>query len=200
MKTPQASKMTIGIFLLTVFCLVCVTVQTGFAAAEATGTSWRPTYDAIMMCVNFLILAFIIVKLGKNPLKNFFSSQRESISEEIDRLTREKEETQAALLDVERLVTAGDEHIQAIKKRLAEEGETIKNKIIENARQQSEYMLAAARKNIDNQFLEARKAFRAELIELAINSASEKLAGKIGSKDHEKLVNQFLFDLAETRQ
>ena len=186
--------------VLSAACLIFMAARSAFAGEEAAGQNWRPTYDAIMMCVNFLILAFILVKLGKTPLKNFINSQRESISEEIERLTRQKEKTQAELYDVETLVTAGDEHIQAITKRLAEEGETIKNKIIENARQQSEYMLAAARKNIDNQFLEARKAFRAELIELAITSASKKLPEEIGSNDHEKLVNQFLLNLAQTGQ
>jgi len=199
MKTPQASKVAIGLRFLTVFIIVCVTVRSGFAATETTGPSWRPTYDAIMMCLNFLILAVILVKVGKKPLKNFFNSQRTTISEEIERLTEQKEKTRAELNEVEKLVAAGDEHIQTITKRLAQEGEAIKAKIIENAREQSEYMLAAAKKNINNQFLEARKAFRAELIELAINSATEKLTKEIGRNDHEKLVNQFLFDLAEPR-
>ena len=157
-------------------------------------------YDRIMLCVNFLILVFILVKLLKNPLKNFFKSQRQTIIDEIDRLEKEKAATEAALLEVENRVTAGDAQVQAIRKRLASEGETIKQKIIENAKQQSEYMLAAARKNINNHFLEAKKTFQAELIDMAINEASGKLSSAIDIKDHQRLINQFLSDLAVTRQ
>ena len=185
--------------VLTVFCLIFTAVES-MAGTEGPGQSWRPTYDNIMMCINFVILVLVLVKLLKNPVKNFFTNQRETISEEINRLTQQKQETETELRKVEDMVVDGDAHIQAIKTRLAEEGEAVKGKIIENARQQSEYMLEAAKKNINNQFLEARKAFRTELIELAVNSASEKLVGEIGSNDHEKLVNQFLYDLAETGQ
>ncbi len=200
MISLRVVNMTKKIITITALGLVCFTVQSAFAGNEGAGQSWRPTYDLIMMCVNFVILVLILVKLLKNPVKNFFTSQRETISEEINQLTQKKEATETELRRVEELVVAGDAHIQAIKTRLAEEGEKIKEKIIENAREQSEYMLEAAKKNINNQFIEARKAFRTELIELAINSASEKLVSEIGRNDHEKLVNQFLYDLAETGQ
>lgn len=185
--------------IFTTFCLAFLISQPLFAGAEGAGRNWRPTYDAVMMCVNFVILVLILVKLLKNPIKNFFQSQRDSISQEIEHLTHQKEKTRAELDEVQKRVTAGDAHIQEVRKRLVEEGESIKEKIIENARQQSEYMLAAAQKNISNQFLEARKAFRTELIELAVSSASDKLVNEIENNDHKKLVNQFLYDLAETQ-
>ena len=118
--------------------------------------------------------------------------------EKINRLEQEKEKTEAELHEVEKQVAAGDAHVQTIRKRLAEDGQAIKEKIIEHARAQSEFMLAGARKNINNQFLEARKSFQAELIEMAMSAASDKLVNEINDKDHEKLVNQFLYDLAET--
>lgn len=200
MKKPQLLKKTVWFTALTIFCVLCLTGQAALANPDESGGGWRPTYDSIMLCVNFAILAFIIVKFGKNPIKNFFSKQRQAIADEIDQLKQEKEKTEAALNDVEKLVTAGDAHIQTIRTRLAQDGLAIKEKIIETARQQSEYMLAAARKNINNQFLEARKAFQAELIDMAMAAASEKLTNEIDSNDHEKLVNQFLYDLTETGQ
>ena len=185
--------------VIVTLAVLCLDGQLVFAAGEEAGGGWRPMYDRIMLCVNFLILVFILVKFLKNPLKNFFKNQRQTIIDEIDRLEKEKAATESALLDMENRVTAGDAQVQAIRKRLASEGETIKQKIIENAKQQSEYMMAAARKNINNHFLEAKKTFQAELIDLAINEASGKLSSAIDTKDHQRLINQFLSDLAVTR-
>ena len=40
-------------------------------AAEAAG-DWRPMYDLILRYVNFIILAFLIIKYARKPLVNFF--------------------------------------------------------------------------------------------------------------------------------
>jgi F-type H+-transporting ATPase subunit b len=199
METPQPLKNMLGLTIIVFFCVLCVTGPPAFANPDESGSGWRPTYDAIMMCVNFVILVLILVKLLKNPVSDFFKNQRQSITDEIDQLTQQKEKTEAELNEVEKLVAAGDAHIKVIRKKLAEDGEAIKAKIIENARQQSAYMLAAAKKNITNQFIEARQAFQAELIDLAMSSASEKLVNEIDNNDHETLVNQFLYDLEEAQ-
>ncbi len=199
MKSSQLFRHIARVGIIGVYCLVCWDVLPALAAGEETGAGWRPTYDAVMMCINFIILVLILYKLLKNPLKNFFNDQRQAITDEISQLEQQKKKTEAELNEVEAQVTAGDARINTIKQKLAEDGETLKTKIIENAREQSEYMLAAAKKNINNQFHEARKAFRAELIELAMSSAEKKLTKEIDQTDHNKLVDEFLYDLAGNR-
>ncbi len=199
MKKPQFLKNLTPLIIIVALCALCVTGQPAFAAQDESGGGWRPVYDAVMLCVNFAILVFILIKLLKNPLKEFFKTRRETIADEIGQLEQEKKKTEASLAEVEKLVAAGDAHIRTIKKKLEEEGERIKEKIIENSRQESEYMLTAARKKLNNQFLEARKKFQAELVEMAMSLASEKMVSQIDKNDHEKLVNQFLYDLEETR-
>ncbi len=44
-------------------------ISTEAMAAEASG-DWRSTYDTVMMWINFGILAFVIVKFGREPMKD----------------------------------------------------------------------------------------------------------------------------------
>ena len=62
-----------------------VGLPTDVLAAE-NANDWRPTYDMVMMWVNFLIFATLIVKLARNPLKSFFRDQKEEIAREIRRV------------------------------------------------------------------------------------------------------------------
>lgn len=179
-------------------CLICLTALPAFAGHDESGGGWRSTYDSIMLCINFGILVFIIIRLGKNPLRNFFNRQRQSIADRINDLKNTKKTTAAALEESESLVVAGDAHIQTIRKKLAEEGDAIKQKIIDQAKQQSEFMLANARRKMDTHFFEARKAFQAELVDMAMGVAAERLPREVDKNDQEKLVNQFLYDLAAT--
>ena len=51
-------------------------------AAEET-TSWRSVFDLVMRWLNFGIIAFVLVKYSKTPIKNFLLSRREEVALEI---------------------------------------------------------------------------------------------------------------------
>ena len=42
-------------------------------AADGTG-DWRPVFDLVMRWVNFLILAFLLIKFSRVPIKNFLET------------------------------------------------------------------------------------------------------------------------------
>ncbi|MFO8048367.1 MAG: ATP synthase F0 subunit B [Desulfosudaceae bacterium] len=167
------------------------------AVAEEAST-WRPIYDDIMMCVNFGILAFIIVRFGKAPLNNFLKSRGDDVADEIDRLTRKKEESLLAFEDMQKRLAEGDKHIQSIKERVATEGERIKQKMIDEARQQSEFLLDGARKKVTSQYVEAKKSFRADLIDAAVSMAATRLPDEIRDQDQQELIDDFIYNLKAT--
>ena len=54
-------------------------------AAEETGGGWRETYDMVLRWINFVILAVIIVKYARKPLKDFIFGQRKNLIRELER-------------------------------------------------------------------------------------------------------------------
>jgi hypothetical protein len=60
-------------------------------AAYAADAPWRPTYDMAMRWVNFIILVAVIVKYGKEPIKDFLKLQKSEVVSEISQLEAEKD-------------------------------------------------------------------------------------------------------------
>ena len=58
--------------------------------AAENASSWRPTYDLVLMWVNFGIIVFIIVKYARKPLVNFLKGQKEEVDRKLTRLKKKK--------------------------------------------------------------------------------------------------------------
>jgi F-type H+-transporting ATPase subunit b len=164
-------------------------------AAEEAGT-WRATFDLVMRWVNFAILAVILVKYAKTPLKNFLGGKREEIARQINKIEQEKETAKQKIKDTLKVLEDSKIRFAKMKQRISEDGEKKKQKIIEEARQESQILMESARRKIDNQFLEAHKALKSELAEMAINLAVERLPAEITEEDNQKWVNVFLASIA----
>ena len=160
-------------------------------AADNTD-SWRPVFDLVMRWVNFGILAFLLIKFTRTPLRDFFQSRKKELSREIEKLENEKEKI---LQDINENLKALEEsgvRFEKLKERIIAQGKINKQKIIEDAQQESRILLEGAKQKIENRFIEARNAFRSELIDSAIAIATDRLSKEMTSKDKKKWVDHFV--------
>ena len=160
-------------------------------ASEGSG-GWRPIYDEILLWINFGIIAFVFVKYGKTPLMNFLRGQKEKIAQDIERVEQKKEKAANRIKEIQKVLDEKDARFAIIKDRIVRQGENKKQEIIESAQQQSKMMLNDARRRIDSQFDQAKSAFRAELIDAAIELAMQRLPQEIIDEDHDKFLDQYL--------
>jgi len=160
-------------------------------ASESSG-GWRPIYDEILLWINFGIIAFVFVKYGKTPLMNFLRGQKEKIAQDIERVEQKKEKATNQIKEIHKVLDEKDARFVEIRDRIVQQGERKKQEIIESAQQQSKMMLNDARRRIDSQFGQAKSAFRAELIDAAIELAMQRLPQEIIDEDHDKFLNQYL--------
>jgi F-type H+-transporting ATPase subunit b len=164
-------------------------------AAEEAG-NWRSIFDLVMRWVNFAILAFILIKYAKTPLKNFLGEKRQEIARQINTIEQEKETAEHKIKETLKVLEDSKIRFAKMKQRVIEDGEKKKEKIIAEARQESQILMESTRKKIDNQFLEAQNAFKSELVEITINLAMERLPAEITEADNQKWVNAFLASIA----
>jgi F-type H+-transporting ATPase subunit b len=189
LKIKKNIMPVIGYTMLSLVCLHLFRLEA--IAAEAEG-SWRPVFDEIMRWLNFGILAFVLIKFSRGPIKNFFGARREEMVREIETLENEK---QAALQEIdENLKQLEDSgaRFEAIKERIVAQGEKNKQKIIEDAKQESKALLEGTRQKIDSQIIEARNKLRKELIDSAIAIAIERLPAEMTAQDNQKWVDIFI--------
>ena len=160
-------------------------------AAEEAG-NWRSIFDLVMRWVNFAILAFILIKYAKTPLKNFLGEKRQEIARQINTIEQEKETAEHKIKETLKVLEDSKIRFAKMKQRISEDGEKKKQEIITEARQESQILMESTHKKIDNQFLEAQKALKSEMAEMAINLAVERLPAEITEEDNQKWVNAFI--------
>ncbi len=162
------------------------------AAAFASSPDWRPTYDLVMMYVNFIIFAAVIVKFGRQPLKQFLKEKKEDVVSEIESLEAEKKRIVEEIETTNVQVSEGTIRLQEMKARLISQGEAKKKQIIDTAEKQSAIMIEEAQKKMANRIFQAKKTLKLELADLAFEQALIQLPKIITDGDNQRLLDEYM--------
>ncbi|MDH3554640.1 MAG: ATP synthase F0 subunit B [Deltaproteobacteria bacterium] len=181
-----------------VLALVGGLALSAFAAEERQGTSsFKKTWMKIWEVLNFLILAFLVFKLLRDPVKNFFQGRTEMLRQKIAEAEGASIEAERELKEVESRFEMLDEEIQRLQQTITEQGERGRDKIISDAEQTAEYMLEKAKFESEMMMREAKIRLRREVTNEAVRLAEESIKKEIGKKDQERLVDEYLQDLKQ---
>ncbi|RLC32299.1 MAG: hypothetical protein DRH32_03015 [Deltaproteobacteria bacterium] len=197
MKKATCTK-KIMLVILSVIALWAGSETLALAAGGDAG--WRPVYDNVMMIINFFILVFLLIKLGKTPVSNFIDTKRNEISSELARLENEKDRSSLELEETRAQITDMESHLHKIKMRIIEEGELAKQTMIENARAESEFLVEAAKRRVKSRFVEARRRLKEQMVDMAIDIVAKKLPQTLEEQDHKRQTNLFLESLEKAAE
>jgi len=162
------------------------------ALAGEDSDNWRPIYDLVMRWINFGILAFVLIKFGGPPLKDFLQGRKEELAREIKKVEDEKEKLEGRIKEALKTLAESDSRFVELKARIIEQGEKGKQKIIEKAQTQSRIMMEGAKQKIDSQIKQAKNMLRAEMVDSAIALAFERLPEVITDEDSLRFVDSYL--------
>jgi F-type H+-transporting ATPase subunit b len=176
--------------------LIALFISGPDALAAENAENWRTTYDLVMRWVNFAIIAILLVKFAKTPLKDFLSDRKGQIERKIKAYEQQKEAVEEKIAENQKMLAESIIRFEKIKQTIIEGGERKKQEIIEDAQRESKMLLEATQHKIEHQIREARDAIRAELIESAIALAEKRLPAEITAADQQRLTDLFLASTA----
>lgn len=162
------------------------------ALAAETTEDWRPLFDLIMRWLNFVIIAFVLVKFGRKPIKDFLANRREEIDYQIKKYEQQKEAAAEKVQEATKMLHDSSDRFEEVKQKIIKDGESKKQQIIEKAQQESRMLLKGTQRKIENLIVEARNLIRSELIESAIALAEKRLPDEITAADEQKLIEQYM--------
>ena len=139
MKFVKKTLLTGSWFLV---CLIMLHLSAFEVLAAENAGDWRPTFDLVMRWVNFLILAFLLIKFSRAPIKKFFDGKKQDIADEIGALEAEKEEMLRQIDESKQQLENSRNRLADLKKRIIAQGEKNRQMIIKAAEQESKIMLA----------------------------------------------------------
>jgi len=173
-------------------CLIMLHLSAFEALAAENSGDWRPIFDLVMRWVNFLILAFVLIKFSRAPIKKFLDGKKQDIADEIGALEAEKEEMLRQIDESKQQLENSRDRLSALKKRIIAQGEKNRQTIIKAAEQESKIMLKSARQKINSRIVEARQELKSELVDAAIALAEKLLPEKITETDNRKFIDAFM--------
>ena len=192
----KAIQKAIGICAITTFAVSGLLLFCSPAVAAEGAGQWRPIYDLAMRWLNFGIIVFILIKFAREPVKNFLRNRRKEIQHEISALEEKKEAIEAQIEEALKVLDESEIRFAAVEERIIKDGQRKKQRIIEAAERESQILLASTKRKIANKIIEAREAFRAELVDMAIASAMQKLPQHITAEDNRKFTDLYMSGIA----
>jgi F-type H+-transporting ATPase subunit b len=185
----------VGVLLVT---LLGGLALSALAAESQQGTSnFKKIWMNSWRVLNFLILAFFLVKLLREPLSRLFKESARVIREKLQGTEEAYLQAQRELEEVEKRLASLDQETRKLRTAIGELGEKERDKIIANARQTAEHMLEKARLEAVYSVEQAKSQLRREVIDEAVKTAEESVRKAINKKDQERLVNEYLHNLKQ---
>jgi len=172
-------------------------------ASEATGHGAEhhgpSIHDIWFPLGNFLIYAFILVKLALPPVRDFLKTRREEVVSTIAQASAKKQQAEAFVRDYQAKIAGLDKEIQTMQATLRDEGEREKTRLV------GEAQTLAVKITEDTQFLAeqevkiARQQLRQEIANQAEAAARALVQRHLSAADHERLAQEFIQNIGPTR-
>ena len=191
-KFQIAHFLTIIIVLNFVFVAAAVAAEGGGHAEHAF--TWK---DWLWPVINFAILAFILVYFGRKPAREYFKKRTELIEQSLKEAKEAKELARKTLDEVRARLSNTDREIEQIIEAARKSGEKEKSEIIAEGERLKEKIIEQAKANIDFELQKAKEKIKSDAALLALEMAEKQIKEKLGKKEQEALVDDYIKRLEE---
>lgn len=183
----------LSLFLVTLAATaVLLQLTGGEALAEESAENWRQKYDVVMLWVNFSLLSFVLVKFGKDPIIRFLRMRRDEVAAQISDLEDEKALVTDKINEARQAMADSDARFAELKAAILRMGEKRRQDLIEEAENESRFMMELAQQKVGGYIQAAKRAFKEELIDASVNLALKRLPDQITDEDNQQLVEHYL--------
>jgi F-type H+-transporting ATPase subunit b len=189
MKKLKSRKFYGCLFLAA--CLVLFAVSFAFAS-EGAGAGERSLFKAYLWpVINFILLVILLTyAMKKADIKGYFRKRTELIEQSLKEAKEAKELAQKALAEVEGRLKAIDKEVEDIIASAHLSGEKEKGRLVEEGDKLKEKILEQARTNIDFEVKQAKEMIKKEAVEIAMELAEKKLKDKLTKEEQLKLLEE----------
>jgi F-type H+-transporting ATPase subunit b len=182
-------KLISFVFLAVSFAFLSIASASG---GEEAVPLWR---DYLWKIINFGILFAVLYKFGKKPIASFLKQRTELIEKTLKEAKEAKELAQKALQEVEERFKTKDKEIAEILSISTHPGEEVRDRLIDEGNSLKEKIFEQAKVNIDYELKHAKEAIKAEAVEVAMELAEKKLKEKLTKTEQERLLEESLMKI-----
>jgi F-type H+-transporting ATPase subunit b len=184
--------------LLGVVFSITMLASAAGAAEEGKGNLFAGDIGNVVWTL--VIFVLVIVVLGKfawGPLLNALQQREEFIRRSLKEAKDDREAAETRLMEYEEKLSKGKAEAAEIVDEGRRESEKTKQRIEEQAREESDKMIERAKREIEGAKQTAIKDLYATSAGLATEIASRILQRELSAQDHERLISESIEELGD---
>jgi len=147
-----------------------------------------PFYELI----NFAILVGVLVYFGRGPMREMFSTRRETIARDIQTASELLEQAEARNSEWQRRFADLEGELEAIRTTARHRAEEERTRILADASEAAERIQRDAVASVEQELRRAQAQLREEAASLATDLAAGLLSDQVGDGDRDRLVDEFI--------
>ncbi|MBV5121863.1 F0F1 ATP synthase subunit B [Bacillus halotolerans] len=155
--------------------------------------------DILFQLLAMLILLALLKKYALGPLLNIMKQREDHIAGEITSAEEKNEEAQQLIDEQRAMLKEARQESQTLIENAKKLGENQKEEIIQAARAESERLKEAARTEIVKEKEQAVSALREQVASLSVMIASKVIEKELDEQAQEKLIQDYLKEVGESR-
>jgi F-type H+-transporting ATPase subunit b len=152
--------------------------------------------NALWTVIIFVLVLVVLGKFAWGPLLAGLQAREAYIRESLETARRDRKEAESRLREYEERLAASRTEATAIIDEGRRDAEAVKRKIEEQAKQESAKMIERARREIDAAATEATRQLYALSAHLATDLAARVIGRELDAKDHERLIEESIAEIA----
>jgi F-type H+-transporting ATPase subunit b len=190
--TKKRSLVIAAIFMIA-FCGMVMASSGGHDSHESHDTHAEKTWVSTdtYRVMNFLVLVVALFLLLKKPASQALNSRISDIKNELETLESEKSAAEKKLAEYNQKFSDMENEAKQMVDDYIKQGESAKQRIIDEAKKTAEKMQAQAKKNIEQEFGLANKELKEEIMDKAIALAENIIKNNITNEDQDRLIGEF---------
>jgi len=142
--------------------------------------------------LNFAILAGAIIVGARKPVSRYFNDRIQGIRDQLGDLEKRKKVAGDALAENEQKLKSLQDETEKIVGEYIRQGNEAKDRILKEAESAAVKLEEQAKRNIEQEFAQARTKLKAEVLEKALIKAEQMIKSGITDNDQEKIVDEYL--------
>jgi F-type H+-transporting ATPase subunit b len=179
-------------FLLSILSILLTSAVAYASEAGGHEDTVKLWIDFAWRIFNFGILVWFLYWVAAKKIKEFFVDRRHNIKATIEEKLAEKEDTEKKFKEYSARLDKATEEIKNIFEMIKAQGQTEKEKIIEDAKKAAAKMIEDTQTRMEQELKAARNQLRAEAAELSVAMAEDLLKKNITPELHENMVKEYL--------
>jgi F-type H+-transporting ATPase subunit b len=170
-----------------------------WAASSGAEGHAAPISQLFFPLLNFLIFAYLIKRFVLPVIQDYLRSRREAILSSVKEADQAKKRAEETVQEYRSRLARLEEEMKAIQEDLRKEGEREKMKLVQEATNLATRIQEDARFLSEQEFKLARQAVRQEMALKAQLAATEMIQGQLTAADQNRLVEEFLRGVGQSR-